>query len=100
MTIRTEASSYAAQLAAVCPKAPPGGQAAMDEITGYVLWGVIAIMVAAIIIGFGAVLCGRIFAMPHASKVGVISVVVVLVCAIGLPISIAILNALKGNGCI
>ena len=66
----------------VCPVAPGNAAKYVDQITGNVLWGVGVLFVLAIIIGIGAIVAGRLFSMPHASKVGVISVVVVFVAAI------------------
>jgi hypothetical protein len=86
--------------AKVCPKAPPGAQKPVDDITGYVLWGVIILFGLGVIIGIGAVVGGRIFSMPHASKLGVISLVVVFVAAIGYLILPGMLDAILGEGCI
>jgi hypothetical protein len=97
MNLVNTASLMAAQ---VCPKAPPGAVGPTNEITGYVLWGVILLFGLGIIIGIGAVLAGRMFAMPHASKVGVISLVVVFGCAIAYLVLPGMLNGILGNGCI
>ena len=66
----------------ICPKAPGGAQKYVDQITGYVLWGVGVMFVVAIVVAVGAIVAGRLFSMPHASKVGVISIVVVFLSAI------------------
>lgn len=84
----------------VCPKAPPGASGPVDEIIGYVLWGVIILFGLALIIGLGAVIAGRIFSMPHASKVGVVSLVVVFVAAVAYLILPGMLDGILGNGCI
>ena len=84
----------------ICPKAPPGAVGPTNEITAYILWGVIAIMGLAIIVGLGAVAGGRLFSMPHASKVGVISIAVVFVCGIALLILPGMFNGFIGEGCI
>jgi hypothetical protein len=86
--------------AKICPKAPPGAVEPTNEITAYVLWGVIAIMGLALLVGLGAVAGGRLFSMPHASKVGVISIAVVFVCGIALLILPGMFNAFIGKGCI
>jgi hypothetical protein len=86
--------------AKICPKAPPGAVEPTNEITAYVLWGVIAIMGLAILVGLGAVAGGRLFSMPHASKVGVISIAVTFVCGIALLILPGMFNAFIGKGCI
>ena len=84
----------------VCPKAPPGAEAPVNEITGYVLWGVIVLFSLGVVVGIGAIIGGRIFAMPHASKLGVISIVVVFVAAIGYLVLPGMLNGVLGQGCI
>ena len=48
----------------------------------------------------GAIVAGRLFNMPHSSKIGIISVVVVFVAAIGYLILPGMLAALLGSGCI
>ena len=84
----------------VCPVAPGNAAKYVDQITGNVLWGVGVLFVLAIIVGIGAIVAGRIFSMPHASKVGVISVVVVFVAAIAYLTLPSMLTALLGAGCI
>lgn len=84
----------------ICPKAPPGAVGPANEITAYILWGVIAIMGLALLIGLGAVAGGRLFSMPHASKVGVVSIAVIFVAGIALLVLPGMFNAFIGNGCI
>ena len=84
----------------VCPVAPGDAQKYIDQITGYVLWGVGVLFLLAIVVGVGAIVAGRLFSMPHASRVGVISVVVVFVAAIAYLILPGMLTGLRGVGCI
>ena len=84
----------------VCPVAPGNAAKYVDQITGNVLWGVGVLFVLSIIVGIGAIVAGRLFSMPHASKVGVISVVVVFVAAIAYLTLPGMLTALLGAGCI
>ena len=93
----TAATVMAAQ---VCPQAPPGAVGPTNEITGYVLWVVIILFGLGIIIAIGAIIAGRVFSLPHASKVGVISVVVVFACAIAYLVLPGMLNGILGKGCI
>ena len=97
MDLMTRTTVMAAK---VCPKAPPGAEGPTNEITGYVLWGVGILFVVGIIVAVGAIVAGRVFAMPHASKVGVISVVVVFMAVIGYLVLPSMLDAMLGNGCI
>lgn len=84
----------------VCPQAPPGAQAPTEQLTGYVLWGVLILFVMGIIIGLGAVVAGRVFSMPHASKGGVVGVVVVLIAAVAYLVLPSMLDGVLGDGCI
>lgn len=85
---------------AVCPVAPAGAQAYADQLTGYVLWGVLALFVVGIVVGIGAVVAGRVFAMPHASKIGVISIVVVFLAGVGYMVLPGMINGITGSGCV
>lgn len=97
MDVMTATTVLAAQ---VCPKASPGAVGPTDEITSYVLWGVIVLFGLGIVIAIGAIIAGRVFSLPHASKVGVISVVVVFACAIAYLVLPGMLNGILGKGCI
>jgi hypothetical protein len=85
---------------AICPKAPEGAQSYVDEISGYIVWGVLALFVIGVIIGVGAIVAGRVFAMPHASRAGVVSVVVVFLAAIGYMILPGMVAGITGSGCV
>ncbi len=84
----------------VCPKAPPGAQVHADEITSYVLWGVIALFGVAVVVAVGGIVAGRLFNMPHASKAGVVGIVVVLLSAIAYTVAPGIVDTMLGSGCI
>lgn len=84
----------------VCPVAPGNAAKYVDQITGNVLWGVGVLFLLAIVVGIGAIVAGRLFSMPHASKIGIISVVVVFVAAIGYLTLPGMLTTLLGAGCI
>ena len=90
----------ASQFATVCPKAPPGAQPYVNDVTGYVMWGVIAIFAIAVVVAVGSIVAGRIFGMPHASKMGIISAVVIFFCAIAYMVLPAMIEGILGNGCI
>lgn len=93
-------NEFAYRLATVCPKAPPGAQKYVDDITGYIQWGVLAIFAAGVMIAIGAVAAGRMFGMQHASKVGIISAVVVFLAAVGYMVVPAMIDGVIGSGCI
>lgn len=84
----------------ICPTAPAGAQKYVDQITGYVLWGVGVMFLVAVVVSVGAIVAGRLFSMPHASKVGVVSIVVVFLSAIAYLVLPGMLKAILGSGCI
>lgn len=84
----------------VCPQAPPGMQVYVNQITGYVLFGVGALFVVGVIVSIGAILAGKIFSMPHASKAGVVGVAVVVLAAIAYQVFPAIVATIVGSGCV
>ena len=84
----------------ICPVAPPGAQKYADQISGYVLWGVIALFSVGAIILVGAIVAGLVFHMPHASKAGVVGLVVILLAAVAYLVVPGIVQAMLGNGCI
>jgi hypothetical protein len=84
----------------ICPVAPGNAQRYVDQITGYVLWGVGMLFVIAVVIAIGAIVAGRLFSMPHASKVGVVSIVVVFMSAIAYMVLPGLIDSLLGAGCI
>jgi hypothetical protein len=94
------ATNLTALASKVCPKAPAGAQTFVDQLTGFVLWGVLALFVIGGITGVGSIVAGRVFSMPHASKVGVISIVVVFLSAIGYMIVPSMISGITGSGCI
>ncbi len=100
MSILTTASYHAATLPAVCPKAPPGAQVHVDSIMGFVLWGVLILFVLGIVISIAAVVAGRVFGMPHASRAGVVGVVIVFIAAIAYLILPGMLDTMLGSGCV
>ena len=87
-------------VARICPKAPGDAQLYADQITGYVLWGVLVLFGVGIIVGIGAVVAGRVFSMPHASKAGVVAVVVVFLAAVAYMVLPGMVAAITGQGCI
>ncbi|WP_238146872.1 hypothetical protein [Ornithinimicrobium murale] len=86
--------------ARVCPVAPPGAQAHVDTILGYVLWGVGICFIVGIILGIAAFVGGRFFGMRHASTAGVLSVVLVFIAVIAYFVAPSILDAMMGDGCV
>ena len=84
----------------VCPVAPPGAQQYADQIAGYVLWGVGILFVVGTVIAIGAIIAGRIFSMPHASKAGIVSIFVAILSGIAYMVVPSIVASILGSGCI
>jgi hypothetical protein len=49
----------------ICPVAPGNAQKYVDQITGYVLWGVGVLFLVAVMVSIGAIVAGRLFSMPQ-----------------------------------
>ena len=84
----------------VCPKAPPGAQKYADDITGYVLWGVVALFVVGGAVAVGAIVAGRVFNMPHASKAGIVGIFVIILAALAYVVAPGIVDGILNGGCI
>lgn len=84
----------------VCPVAPPGIQVYVDQITGYVLFGVIALFLVAAAVSIGGIVVGKIFGMQHASKAGVIGLAVAVLAAVAYQVAPGIIASILGSGCI
>ena len=52
------------------------------------------------VVAIGAIVAGRIFNMPHASKVGIVSIFVVVLAAIAYMVLPGIVDSILGTGCI
>ena len=84
----------------VCPVAPPGAQQYADQLTGYVLWAVLALFVVGIVVSIGGIVLGRALSMPHASKAGVIGIFVVFVAAVLYTVVPSMVSSVTGAGCV
>jgi ABC-type dipeptide/oligopeptide/nickel transport system permease subunit len=84
----------------VCPVAPPGAQVYADQLMGYVLWGVGILFILGVVVGIGAIVAGRIFGMPHASKAGIVGIAMVFLAVIAYLVIPGILRAMTGSGCV
>ncbi|MGX5655501.1 hypothetical protein ACWKWC_12070 [Geodermatophilus nigrescens] len=83
----------------ICPQAPPGTQAFADDVTAWVKWGVLALIVISAVVSLGSILVGRIFSHPHASRYGAMGVAVVVMVAITYTVILVILDSITGSGC-
>jgi ABC-type dipeptide/oligopeptide/nickel transport system permease subunit len=87
-------------LATVCPVAPPGAQAYADQMTGYVMWGVLILLGIGVIVGLGAIVGGRVFSLPHASKAGIVSLVMMFIAGIAYMVVPPMVAGITGSGCV
>jgi hypothetical protein len=85
--------------AVVCPEAPPGMQSFANQVTGWVKWGVLALIGISAVVSLGAILAGRIFSHPHASRYGAMGIAVVVMVAITYTVILVILGSITGSGC-
>ena len=99
-TENQSSAEAAAPLPMVCPIAPPGAQVHVDTIMGYVLWGVGVLIALGVFTSLGAFIGGRVFSMPHASKAGIVGMIVVLVGIIGYFVLPPIVETMMGTGCV
>lgn len=99
-TVGHQVATVSIQAASVCPKAPEGAQTHVNNIMGYVLWGVGILFVLGVVIGIGAIVGGRLFGMPHASRAGIVGLVMVFVAVIAYLILPGILSTMLGAGCV
>ena len=65
-----------------------------------VLWGVGLLFILGVVVGIGAIVGGRAFSMPHASKAGVVGIVLVFAAIIGYLVLPGIVRAMTGSGCV
>ncbi len=85
----------------VCPVAPAGAQALVDQFLGWFAWALVWIAFpAGILAAVAAVLGGKVFSMPHVSKGGLIAVFVILGAALLYLVIPGILATFLGDGCI
>lgn len=96
MTLRLAAMLSAAD---VCPQAPPGMANYENQVTAWVKWGVLALIIIAGFVSIGAIVLGRIFAHPHASRAGAMGLAVTVICAILFVTVYGVITGVTGSGC-
>ena len=84
----------------ICPVAPPGAQQYADQLTGYVLWAVLALFVVGVVVSIGGIAVGRILSMPHASKAGLVGIFVVFISAVLYTVVPSMVSGVTGTGCV
>lgn len=100
MNLTITASYLTALPTVVCPVAPPGAQVYADQLMGYVLWGVIALFGLGVVVSIGAIVAGRVFGMPHASKAGIVGIAMVFLAVILYLVLPGLVTTMTGSGCV
>jgi len=70
-----------------------------EQVTSWVKWGVLGLIVIAAVVSIGSILIGRIFSHPHASRYGAMGLGIVVICAILYVTVLGILGGITGSGC-
>jgi len=83
----------------ICPQAPPGMQPFADQVTGWVKWGVLVLIVIAALVSIAAILVGRVFAHPHAARQGAMGLAGTVMCSFLSVAILGILASITGTGC-
>lgn len=97
--ITTALNHVTAAVPAVCPIPPPGLAVYADQVAGWVKWGVVILVGLAGLVSIGAILVGRLFSHPHASRMGAMGLAGVIMCAILVVTIPGLLDAIVGSGC-
>jgi uncharacterized oligopeptide transporter (OPT) family protein len=83
----------------VCPAAPPGVQQYADEITSWVKWGVLVLIVIAVFVSIGMLVAGRIMHNPQSARAGAAGLIISIIAAILYVTVYAIVTGIVGSGC-
>lgn len=83
----------------VCAKAPTGVQPYVNDLLGWLKYGVLAVIIGAGFLSTGALVVGKFAQMGRAAQVGATGIFWTVVGAIAFVCIYAILNAIVGNGC-
>lgn len=83
----------------VCAQAPTGVKPYVNDILGWVKYGVIAIIIGAGFASSGALIVGKFGQMGRAAQIGASGLFWTVIGAIAFVRIYAILNGIVGNGC-
>ena len=83
----------------VCAKAPVGVEPYVNEILGWVKYGVIAIIIGCGFASVGAMIIGKIGSMGRAAQVGASGLLWTVLGAIVFVVIYGVLNGIVGDGC-
>ena len=83
----------------VCAKAPEGVEPYVNDVLGWVKYGVIAVIIGAGFASVGAMIVGKIGSMGRAAQVGASGLFWTVIGAIAFVVIYGVLNGIVGNGC-
>ncbi|PVG82126.1 hypothetical protein DDE18_15730 [Nocardioides gansuensis] len=83
----------------VCAKAPQGVDGYVNDVLGWVKYGVIAIIIGAGFASTGALVVGKLGSMGRAAQIGASGLFWTVLGAIAFVTIYGVLNAIVGNGC-
>ncbi len=83
----------------VCAQAPTGVTPYVNDVLGWVKYGVIAIIIGAGFASTGALVVGKLGQMSKAAQIGASGIFWTVIGAIAFVCIYAILNGIVGNGC-
>lgn len=83
----------------VCAQAPTGVTPYVNDVLGWVKYGVIAIIIGAGFASSGALIVGKFGQMGRAAQIGASGLFWTVIGAIAFVCIYAILNGIVGNGC-
>lgn len=86
-------------IADVCARPPDGVEKYVNDILGWVKYGVIAIIIGAGFASTGALIIGKLGSMSRAAQVGASGLVWTVLGAVAFVTIYGVLNAIVGNGC-
>lgn len=84
----------------VCPVAPPGAQVYVDQVTGYVAWGVLVLFGIGITVAIGGIVAARIFHLHGGAAAAVIGLGVVFLAIILYLVLPGMGFSMIGRGCL
>jgi hypothetical protein len=83
----------------VCAKAPAGVDPYVNDVLGWVKYGVIAIIIGAGFASVGAMIVGKIGSMGRTAQIGASGLFWTVIGAIAFVVIYGVLNGIVGNGC-
>ena len=83
----------------VCAKAPTGDAPYVNEVLGWVKYGVLAIIIGAGFVSTGAMIVGKIGSMGRAAQIGAAGLFWTVIGAIAFVVIYGVLTGIVGNGC-